>query len=490
MFTDLVPYPEDARLTSLWHVPAGWSTPRLRAVSQMIVSSVDKLSKAHEEPVQLCNYVDVYGNDLITELLPFMRATATNEEIRQNRLRLDDVVVTKDSESWKDIAVPAYVTYEAEDLVCGYHLAILRSHKEALLGAYLFRTLQVPQIAHQFHVAAGGVTRYGLSHDDIKSARIPLPPKEEQAAIVRYLAHANRRIDQAIAAKRKLIRLLEEQKQVIISQAVTRGLDPRARMKDSGIPWLGEIPEHWNVPLLGRLLLRLEQGWSPMAAEGGLSEDQWGVLSLSAVDRGAFVPTAVKPIPARLKVPRNLEIHNGDLLLTRSNTRSRVGDVAIVRDVRTRVILSDLMYRLTPDALALDSGYLWLFLRSTTGRLQIERDARGSSDTMPKIGQGHIRAWRILLPPRTEQVQLTARVAQASRAVEQTISRTSRELDLLREFRTRLTADVVTGQVDVRAITATLPDFNPDEWLAENSAEAVADDELDAVAEEYAHEES
>ena len=146
MFTHLKPYPDyDGADRPSAVLPTGWSAPRLRGVSQMIVSNVNKISDADEEPVRLCNYVDVYKNELITERLAFMRATARKDEIRQYRLRRDDVVITKDSESWTDIGVPAYVTYEAEDLVCGYHLAILRSRKEALSGGYLFRALQVPQ---------------------------------------------------------------------------------------------------------------------------------------------------------------------------------------------------------------------------------------------------------------------------------------------------------------------------------------------------------
>jgi len=132
-------------------------------------------------------------------------------------------------------------------------LALLRPFRDRVNGAYLFRAVQSAGVAYQFHVEANGVTRYGLSHGAIKSAWLPLPPLPEQAAIVRFLDHADRRIRRYIRAKQKLIKLLEEQKQAIIYRAVTRGLDPNVRLKPSGVEWLGDVPEHWEVVLNQRI---------------------------------------------------------------------------------------------------------------------------------------------------------------------------------------------------------------------------------------------
>ena len=156
------------------------------------------------------------------------------------------MLITKDSEAWDDIGVPALVTETAYDLLSGYHLALLRPCRE-ILGSYLARTLESKAVAYQFHIGANGVTRYGLTYTSIQSVQIPLPPLPEQAAIVRYLDHADRRIRRYIGAKQKLIALLEEEKQAIVNQAVTRGLDPNVRLKPSGVEWLGDVPEHWEV---------------------------------------------------------------------------------------------------------------------------------------------------------------------------------------------------------------------------------------------------
>ena len=245
---------------------------RLRTVAEMRVSNVDKHKVEGEYPIRLCNYVDIYKNDLITQTMPFMSATASRDEIERFRLARDDVLITKDSETWDDIGVPALVGQSADDLLSGYHLALLRPFKE-ILGAYLTRTLQSKAVAYQFHVRAHGVTRYGLTHMGIQSVLIPLPPLPEQHAIVRYLDHADWHIRRYISAKRKLIALLEEEKQAVINRAVTRGLDPDVRLKPSGVEWLGDVPEHWET-MRARLLFKEVDTRSTTGRETHLSMSQ------------------------------------------------------------------------------------------------------------------------------------------------------------------------------------------------------------------------
>ena len=242
----------------LGEVPTHWEMRRLRTVAGMRVSNVDKHTKENEVPVRLCNYVDVYKNDRITQQLPFMTATASEDEVERFRLDQNDVIITKDSETWDDIGVPALVTEPAKDLISGYHLAILRPRADTH-GPYLFWALQSKPAAYQFHMIAKGVTRYGLSHSGIQSVTIPLPPLEEQAAIVRYLDDADRRIQAYVSAKERLITLLEEERQAVIHQAVTRGIDPNVKLKPSGVEWLGDVPEHWQRQRIKNILQPIDQ---------------------------------------------------------------------------------------------------------------------------------------------------------------------------------------------------------------------------------------
>lgn len=122
--------------------PGDWQKVPLKSVCNFAVSNVDKHSFDDEFPVRLCNYTDVYKNDKVSPALDLMIATASEEEIKRFHLETDDVVITKDSESWDDIGIPAYVEATSDDFVCGYHLAFLRPNKDMLDGRFLFRCMQ------------------------------------------------------------------------------------------------------------------------------------------------------------------------------------------------------------------------------------------------------------------------------------------------------------------------------------------------------------
>jgi len=185
----------------LGEIPEHWDVQRLRNVADMRVSNVDKHVRENEKPVRLCNYVDVYKHEHINQEIDYMRATASPDEIKRFRLNAGDVLITKDSEAWNDIGVPAPVTEPADDLIAGYHLALLRPFPDKLSGGYLLRALQSKSLACQFHVKAKGVTRYGLSQYGIKSVQFPLPPLSEQATIVTFLDCKTNQIDTLIKKK-------------------------------------------------------------------------------------------------------------------------------------------------------------------------------------------------------------------------------------------------------------------------------------------------
>ena len=210
----------------LGDLPAHWQVRRLKTVAELRVSNVDKHTKEGESPVHLCNYVDVYNNDQITQAMAFMSATASEDEIERFRLKQDDVLITKDSEAWDDIGVPALVVESADDLLSGYHLALLRPYAQTL-GAYLALALQSKACAYQFHVRASGVTRYGLTRTEIQSILIPLPPLSEQRAIVEHVNRATARIDDAIARARRQVELMQEYRTRLVVDVVTGKLDVR-----------------------------------------------------------------------------------------------------------------------------------------------------------------------------------------------------------------------------------------------------------------------
>ena len=219
-------------------LPDNWKTVPLKSVCFFTVSNVDKHSFDNELPVRLCNYTDVYKNEKVSPELDLMRATASKEEIERFHLEVGDVLITKDSESWDDIGIPAYVEATSDDFICGYHLALLRPKKEKLDGRFLFRCVQSRPIAMQLELEATGVTRYGLPKGAIGSTVLPLPAISQQHRIADYLDRETARIDRIIAkvggqaaasaaGPGSFLSLLLERRSALITAAVTGQIDPK-----------------------------------------------------------------------------------------------------------------------------------------------------------------------------------------------------------------------------------------------------------------------
>lgn len=168
-----------------------WRQTSLEELTNVVVSSVDKKHQAGERPVQLCNYTDVYYNESISSRLAFMRATATDAEISKFSLQRGDVLITKDSETPQDIAVAACVEDEVSNLVCGYHLAIVRPDMSKVDPVFLRGYFTLRKTRTYFAARANGATRFGLPVQAINKAPIRLPCVEEQRRIACVLKNIN-----------------------------------------------------------------------------------------------------------------------------------------------------------------------------------------------------------------------------------------------------------------------------------------------------------
>ena len=450
------PYPEyrDSGVEWLGEVPAHWEVKRLKTLASVRLSNVDKKSEVGQVPVRLCNYVDVYYNDFITADLEFMRATATPEQTRRFELRAGDVLITKDSESWDDIAVPAVVLEDLSDVLCGYHLAHIRPGTD-LLGPLLARQFSATGIQDQLHVASNGITRFGLSRDAIRTGLFPVAPKAEQHAIASFLDGETAKIDALIAKKKRLIELLQEKRTALVTRAVTRGLDPTVPMKDSGVEWLGTIPCHWEVKRLRHVVHHIEQGWSPSCENREAGSDEWGVLKAGCVNRGTFVESEHKALPSMLSPIPALEIRSGDLLMSRaSGSRDLIGSVAVVPQCRPRLLLCDKVFRLHTEADAEFRRFIGYAMNSRMVRWQIESVVSGGSGLASNISQEAVKDLIVVLPTRTERQKIARYLDWETGMIDALIAKVQDATDLLTEYRTALISAAVTGKIDVRKAAA------------------------------------
>jgi type I restriction enzyme S subunit len=204
-----------------YQLPKHWEMKKLKYVAKVQSSNVDKKTIEGETPIFLCNYTDVYKNEYIDASFNFMKATATEKEIEKFILHEGDVLITKDSEIPDDIANPAYVKQNFENVICGYHLAQIKPNQPQLLGAFLFRLFQSKKFNSHFEVSANGVTRFGLPLDSITDVEVSFPSIEKQYKIVQHIEAETKRIGGTISKIEKEIELLAEYRKALISEVVT-----------------------------------------------------------------------------------------------------------------------------------------------------------------------------------------------------------------------------------------------------------------------------
>lgn len=297
------------------------------------------------------------------------------------------------------------------------------------------------------------ISRLQLTDVSFLDAPIPLPSPDEQAAIVEFLDHANLKIDGFIRAKRKLIALLGEQKQAIIHRAVTRGLNPNAPLKPSGIPWLGDIPKHWEVRQVRRATTFVtsgSRGWANFYSDDGLVFIQSGNLGRNMSLNFSYTQYVRPPSGAEGERTR---VQRDDILIC--ITGALTGNVVHVdQELLQPSFVNQHVALLRVRKADVRPRYLAFALRSEIGQGQFKTSEYGG--TKQGLGLGDVKDVHFPLPSLTEQDAIIADIDSSLAVFNTAIARTEREIALMQEYRTRLTADVVTGKLDVRTAAAKL----------------------------------
>lgn len=306
----------------------------------------------------------------------------------------------------------------------------------------------------ELYVRSKGIwkSRYQLSDDDFLRSPIISPPREEQDQIVRYLDAKVNKINKLIKIKQQQIALLKEKKQAIINQAVTKGLDPNAPMKDSGIAWIGQIPEGWEVKKLKRFMSKIIQGWSPQCENRPAENNELCVLKVGCVNDIHFDETQNKILPEGLRPPRDLFLKKNMILVSRANTKNLVGLASFVEKDYKNILLCDKIYSFFVDTNKLNTKFAVYAIRSSPSRGHIENSTSGASSSMQNITQDTIRELNIALPNIEEQNLIANSCDEKITNLSALRDIYAQQIATLTEYRTRLISNVVTGKVDVRGL--------------------------------------
>jgi type I restriction enzyme, S subunit len=407
-------------------LPPTWEILPLKAVASYKVSSVDKLTKVDEIPVELCNYTDVYNNDFISNDLDFMKATATEDEVEKYKLEIGDILITKDSESWDDMAIPSLVQETKDNLLCGYHLAIIRPNTTKILPAFLLYCLQSKAIRIQLELASTGVTRYGLPKDEIGRASLPLPALGLQRRITDYLSHELAEIDQTIAAKSELLRLLAQKRQAIITNALTAGLT--YSFSEKKIKYLTSKIGSGITPKGGALVY--QKSGVPLLRSQNI---QFEGLDLQEV---AYIPPEIHESMS------NSKVLPGDVLL--NITGASIGRCYYYEGQLGEANVNQHVCILRPNDQVL-TKYLYLLLFSEIGQNQV---------TLHQVGGGRegltfesIKSFIFPVPNIRDQATILQTVQKSLAKILQLEKATGKSVELLTERRSTLVTAAITGQL-------------------------------------------
>jgi type I restriction enzyme S subunit len=296
-----------------------------------------------------------------------------------------------------------------------------------------------------------GITdfRLRLYWDEFKNLRICSPPAEERASILRFLDRETAKIDALIAEQQRLIELLQEKRQAVISHAVTKGLNPDAPMKDSGVEWLGEVPEHWEVSNIGLSTERITYGFTnPMPTE----DIGPYMLTANDIDNGSVrFETCRRTSESSFfsELTDKSRPVNGDVLLTKDGT---LGRVALYAQQDEPACINQSVALLRANSRVCSGEFLATALSSASYQEKMLFDAGGT--TIKHIYISRLSKMKLVLPSMHEQDEILASIRNKTRPYELLVADSQRSLLLLQERRSALISAAVTGQIDVRGLVS------------------------------------
>jgi len=472
MITGLKPYPamKDSGVPWLGEVPAHWEVKRGKVLFQCI----DRRSSTGNE-------------ELLT--VSSKRGVVPRSSLSVTMFKAESYVGYK--LCWPgDLVINSLWAWARGLGVSRYHGIVSSAYGVYRLrqpyshySAYIHELVRSIPFNWELQVRSKGIwiSRLQLTNESFLGAPFPVPPSDEQAAITRFLTHADHRIRRYIRAKQKLIKLLEAQKQAIIHRAVTRGLDPDVRMKPSGVEWLGEVPEHWEVARL-KDAADVQTGLTLGKDYRGRTTESYPYLRVANVQAGHVDLRHVKQIDVPPQEARGATLQAGDVLMTEGGDIDKLGRGCVWRNQISDCLHQNHVFAVRCHRSTLVPEFLVGLMVSQHGRNYFQMTAKKTTN-LASTNSTILRAFPVMLPPLSEQQAILDAIRKHTSGIEQAVNDSHRELTLLREYRTRLIADVVTGKLDVREAAAQLPEDDDEPELLDD-AEVDADEDPDGAADD------
>lgn len=432
-------------------LPKGWQAKRLKFLCEAELSGVwgdEPENCEHPTAVATTSDIDADGN---TDIAGMNRRCLTNEERERFLCQTGDIIVVKSSGSATNVITgkATLVPEGEEEFAFSNFMLRLRPRRNLVEPEFLFRFLMSPAVKDEIRAMVSTTTYPNLQVGEYLSFSVPLPRVSEQRQIVAFLDEQTAKIDRLMGLRRRQMELLREQRAALIQQAVTRGLNPDAPLKDSGIPWLGQIPEHWPVVTLGRLALLLQTG--PFGSQLHASDYIEGgvpVINPSHMEDGLIHPDSKCTVD--IQTAQRLERHflrAGDVIFAR---RGELGRCVLVRAEEVNWLCGTGSLLMRPDTRVLQPAYLVTLFQLKRIKESLTLQSVGA--TMDNLNTGILARTGLPLPPLDEQRAILQFIEREGEKFGRLAEAYARQLILLAEYRAALIHECVTGQRTVLAV--------------------------------------
>ncbi len=437
----MTPYPayKDSGIEWIGEVPVGWEVVKLKYLTTKVGSGVTPKGGAavyQQEGIPLIRSQNVHFDGLKLDDVAYI-SEEIHENMKTSRVHPSDVLLNITGASiGRCCIVPANIV----DANVNQHVCVVRPNKR-IRSKFLHAYLASDKGQTQIFSGEKGISREGLNFEELKSFDVILPPLPEQTAIAAYLDRKTAQIDTLIERKRRLITLLQEERTAVISQAVTKGLNPAAPMKDSGIEWIGEVPAGWEIAKLKSLSHRIGDGIHATPNYVDLS-DYWFINGNNLFNGSISINSFTRCVSQEEYEKYNLGLDENTVLLSINGT---VGNVAFY-DYEPVILGKSAAFIVCKNRLSKKFLFYWLHSNEIHNFYALEV----TGTTIHNLSLNSVRNMPIPLPSNHEQTAIAAYLDKKTAQIDQSIARTERQIELLQEYRTALISAVVTGKVDVR----------------------------------------
>jgi type I restriction enzyme S subunit len=429
-------------------IPTNWECYRLGMLGVFSSSGIDKKTMENESIVRMVNYTDIIQSrkyiPIQTGEKEYMVVSTPKSKLEEHRLFRGDMVFIPSSETKDDLGYSSLIDFEENDVVYSYHILRFRTSKE-IYHYFKKYLINHHSVLSQFSRESKGTTRQIIGRNVFNNVKVVLPTIQEQEQIVKYLDEKTSIIDKLISTKERKIDLLKEQRSSLINEVITKGLDPNVKMKDSGVEWIGEIPEHWRKTRIKRYC-EVKDGThdTPQYLDG--IENTIPLVTSNSFNNGEIDFSLSKRISVEdyIEINRRSNVEKDDIIM--SMIGSNIGNRVLVKTDDPFSIKNVCLFK-TSKSQNLTPKYLLYLIDSKYLKYQVDFSQKGGGQ--PFLSLDELRNLLFPFPPYKEQQEIVGCLDKHTKEIDDLVSMEQNKIELLKEYRQSLISEVITGKIKV-----------------------------------------